>query len=129
MLNLVQLVGTEDWRTHLSGLKIFPAQVVSTPSCKSSDLLLNSNNPNSPDQHGLYPLIYSAALADEEALKQLLPCTTMELVQEVLKTHYTTLLNVIIEAPLRKIEKGSTDEKEDDLASLRCLEILFFLNE
>ena len=120
---------TEKWMRNLTRMKIFPPSVTSTaqPS-EIFDTLLKTNSPNHCDEHGLYPLIYAAALANEAAVKQLLPHTAMEGVRDVLSTHSTTLLNIIVEAPLRKREKGSIVE-DDDVASLKCLEALFSFNK
>ena len=122
----MQLVDA-DWMVHLSGMKIFQAFVTSPALCKST--LLDSSSANCPDHHGLYPLIYSAALANEGALRQLLPCTDLELVQNTLIEHCTTLLNIIIEAPLRKIENGRRVVEEDDVASKRCLQTYFSVSK
>jgi ankyrin repeat protein len=116
-----------DWTVHLSGMKVFQAFVTSPALCKST--LLDSSSANCPDHHGLYPLIYSAALANEGALRQLLPCTDLELVQNTLIEHCTTLLNIIIEAPLRKIENGRRVVEEDDVASKRCLQTYFSVSK
>lgn len=116
-----------DWRTHLFGRKLF--SIMLATQGKYSDLLSNYNDPDCPDEHGLYPLIYAAALANVKALSDLLPRTTIELVTDVLKTRSTTLLNVIIEAPLRKVEDGSRIEEDDDSASVRCLQAYFSLNQ
>ena len=117
-----------DWRTHLFGRKLFASSIMLAAQCKYSDLLSSYSDPDCPDEHGLYPLIYAAALANMEALSDLLPRTTMELVNGVLNTYSTTLLNVIIEAPLRKVEDGSRIEEDDDLASVECLGAYFSLN-
>ena len=118
-----------DWRTHLFGRKLFTSSIMLATQDKYSDLLSNCNDPDCPDEHGLYPLIYAAAFANIKALSDLLPHTTIELVTDVLKTHSTTLLNVIIEAPLRHVEDGSRIEEDDDSASVRCLQAYFSLNQ
>ena len=117
---MLQLVDTPDWTMHLSAIKMFQAFVRSPDQCKST--LLDSCSPNCVDNHGLYPLIYSAALADEGALRQLLSRTDLELVEDALTKHCTTLINIIIEAPLRKIMNEDEVADEGDVASMRCLQ-------
>lgn len=116
-VSVLQLVDGPDWTMHLSAMKMFQ---VSPDLWKFT--LLDSSSPNCPDHHGLYPLIYAAALADERSLSQLLSHTDLELVQDALTEHRTTLINVIIEAPLRKIKNGHKVVEEDDTASMACLQ-------
>ena len=118
----------KDWEVQYSKVKLFPTAVLSSISEESSKYL-NASNPNSPDEHGLYPLIYSAALANEDVLKSLLPCTNLELVHNALSGHSTSLLNIIIDAPLRKAQKKERVVEEDDTASMECLKAYISLNK
>lgn len=118
-----------DWRTHLFPRKLFASSILLATQCRYSELLSSCSDPNCPDERGLYPLIYAAALGNVKALSDLMPRTTIELVNDVLKTHSTTLLNVIIEAPLRKVEDNSRIEEDDDLVSVGCLQAYFSLNQ
>ena len=92
---------------------------------KFKEGLLNSmTTDNDDDDDGFYPLIYSAALADEDALRELLPGSKMGLVLNVLTAHHTSLLKIIVEAPLRKVQNKGGTPVDDDIASLKCLQTL-----
>lgn len=120
----MQLNDFKHWEEQYSGVKIFPPDVLSSLSediCSSCNPF-NTSSPNTPDKHGLYPLIYSAALADPELFKLLLPCTNLELVHDVLCCYSTSLLNIIIEAPLRKVRTEHEVVEDNDTASIKCLE-------
>ena len=106
-------------------MHIFPDDVKSSvveDVHRFKDSLLKANDDD------LYPLIYSAALADESTLKELLPSSKMELVQKMLTANFTSLLKIIIEAPLRKIQNCGTKD-DSDIASLKCLKTFAALRQ
>jgi ankyrin repeat protein len=119
-------VPVDDWKLAFSSMHMFRSDVkfVLEDVHKFKERLLNSMPTDNDDDDGFYPLIYSAALADEDALRELLPGSKMEPVQNVLTTHHTSLLKIIVEAPLRKVQNKSGTAVDDNIASLKCLQTL-----
>jgi ankyrin repeat protein len=119
-------VQVDDWKLAFSSMHMFRSDVkfVLEDVHKFKERLLNSMPTDNDDDDGFYPLIYSAALADEDALRELLPGSKMEPVQNVLTTHHTSLLKIIVEAPLRKVQNKSGTAVDDNIASLKCLQTL-----
>ena len=113
-----------------SAFHLFPADVkcaVHEDLHRFKDTIFENMSTDSGDD--FYSLVYSAALADEDALRELLPGSEIEPVQRLLASYHTSLLKIIIEAPLRKAQNKCGTQVDDDIASLKCLQTFATLRE
>ena len=72
---------------------------------------------NTVDENGLCPLIYAAGCAHAELFKSLLQQTNLSTVHSILKGTGTTLLHVIVEAPLGS---GGTEHEHTHSLQTPC---------
>jgi len=73
------------------------------------------------DENGLCPLIYAAGCAHTELFKSLLQQTNLNTVHSILKDYRTTLLHVIVEAPLAGGAGNSAHEQTPSLQRPRII--------
>lgn len=125
-LHYIQAINTNDnWMSRLSSHRIFPQSLSSTQPQKLLQSLFTSSNPNRADRHGQLPLVYAAGLANEEAMKQLLPHTDLSSVQEELHSQCTTLLHIGVQAPLWLWGRAGEGIQSSDADSHCCLKALY----
>ena len=87
---------------------------------------------NERDEDGVLPLAYVAGCAHHATFHTLLPHTDLEMLQSILTAKGTSLLPIIVEAPLTRVT-AKEDRAADvvapadlkDSASLECLEALW----
>ena len=107
--------------SRLTTHRIFPQSLASA----QPQQLLTSSSPARADRHGLVPLVYAAALADEGTVKHLLPHTDLSSVQEELHSCYTTLLHIVVQAPLWLWVRAGEGLQSSDADSHCCLKALY----
>lgn len=72
------------------------------------------------DENGLCPLIYAAGCAHTELFKSLLQQTNLNTVHSILEDYRTTLLHVVVEAPLaRGADGGAGNSAHEQTPSLQ----------
>lgn len=108
------------WETSFSVLHLFSPSVEAVNINSWLYGAERERGANTVDENGLCPLIYAAGCAHSELFKSLLQQTNLNTVHSILKDYRTTLLHVIVEAPLaRGADGGAGNSAHEQTPSLQ----------